>query len=119
MRTRLESVHNAIDQAEHAAGAMLGAESYYDPVPWFWSDQYDVKLQIAGLNRGYDEVVLRPGKRANSQSVWYYRQGDFIAVDAMNDALAYAFGKKALETGKIIPKEAAADPDANLKALVA
>jgi len=114
-RTRLESVQNAIEQAEHAAAVMLGATEPYDPVPWFWSDQYDVKLQIAGLNRGYDQVVLRPGKRPGSQSVWYYRQGALIAVDAMNDALAYAFGKKALESGKTIAPERAADPAVDLK----
>ena len=98
---------------------MLGAEAAYDPVPWFWSDQYDVKLQIAGLNRGYDDTVLRPGKRSGSQSVWYYRQGALIAVDAMNDALAYAFGKKALEARRSIPREIAADPAADLKAALA
>jgi 3-phenylpropionate/trans-cinnamate dioxygenase ferredoxin reductase subunit len=117
-RTRLESVQNAIEQAEHAAAAMLGAVAHYNPVPWFWSDQYDVKLQIAGLNRGYDQVVLRPGKRPGSQSVWYYRQGALIAVDAMNDALAYAFGKKALEGGKSIAPEQAADPAVDLKTAI-
>jgi 3-phenylpropionate/trans-cinnamate dioxygenase ferredoxin reductase subunit len=95
---------------------MLGATEAYDPAPWFWSDQYDVKLQIAGLNRGYDETVVRPGKRPGSQSVWYYRQGALIAVDSMNDGLAYAFGKKALENGRSIPKAIAADPAADLKA---
>jgi 3-phenylpropionate/trans-cinnamate dioxygenase ferredoxin reductase subunit len=118
-RTRLESVQNAIEQAEHAAAAMLGATEHYNPVPWFWSDQYDVKLQIAGLNRGYDQVVVRPGKRLGSQSVWYYRQGALIAVDAMNDALAYAFGKKALESGKTISPAQAADPVVDLKAAIA
>jgi len=116
IRTRLESVQNAIEQAEHAAAVMLGATTAYDPVPWFWSDQYDVKLQIAGLNRGYDRTVVRPGKRPGCQSVWYYRQGALIAVDAMNDALAYAFGKKALEAGKSIDAAIAADPTADLKA---
>jgi 3-phenylpropionate/trans-cinnamate dioxygenase ferredoxin reductase subunit len=117
-RTRLESVQNAIEQAEHAAAAMLGATEHYNPVPWFWSDQYDVKLQIAGLNRGYDQVVTRPGKRPGSQSVWYYRQGALIAVDAMNDALAYAFGKKALESGKSIAPEKAVDPAVDLKTAI-
>jgi 3-phenylpropionate/trans-cinnamate dioxygenase ferredoxin reductase subunit len=115
-RTRLESVQNAIEQAEHAAAVMLGATEAYDPVPWFWSDQYDVKLQIAGLNRGYDQVVVRPGKRPGSQSVWYYREHALIAVDAMNDALAYALGKKALEAGKTIDAAIAGDPAADLKA---
>lgn len=118
-RTRLESVQNAIEQAEHAAAAMLGSTDHYNPVPWFWSDQYDVKLQIAGLNRGYDQVVVRPGKRPGSQSVWYYRQGVMIAVDAMNDALAYAFGKKGLEAGKNIPPAVAGDPQSDLKAALA
>jgi 3-phenylpropionate/trans-cinnamate dioxygenase ferredoxin reductase subunit len=117
-RTRLESVQNAIEQAEHAAAAMLGDGAHYNPVPWFWSDQYDVKLQIAGLNRGYDQVVTRPGKRPGSQSVWYYRQGALIAVDAMNDALSYAFGKKALEGGKSITPEKAADPAVDLKTAI-
>lgn len=115
-RTRLESVQNAIDQGEHAAAAMLGAEKHYDPTPWFWSDQFDVTLQIAGLNRGYTETVLRPGKRAGGQSIWYYRGDELLAVDAMNDALAYAFGRRALEARRSIPREIAADPAADLKA---
>ncbi|HEY2110920.1 MAG TPA: FAD-dependent oxidoreductase [Dongiaceae bacterium] len=114
-RTRLESVQNAIEQAEHAAGAMLGTSGDYDPVPWFWSDQYDVKLQIAGLSRGYDDAVLRPGKREGSQSVWYFAGDRLIAVDSKNDALAYAFGKKIIEAGRSIPKVVAADPAADLK----
>jgi len=117
--TRLESVQNAIEQAERAAATMLGAVAPYDPVPWFWSDQYDVKLQIAGLNRGYDSVVLRPGKRPGSQSVWYFQGERLLAVDAMNDALAYAFGKKILEAGRTLPKAAAADPASDLKSWAA
>lgn len=117
--TRLESVQNAIEQAEHVAAAMLGATRDYAPVPWFWSDQYDVKLQIAGLHRGYDATVLRPGKRAGSQSVWYFRGAQLLAVDAMNDALAYALGKKILEAGRSLPKEVAADPAADLKSWAA
>jgi 3-phenylpropionate/trans-cinnamate dioxygenase ferredoxin reductase subunit len=113
--TRLESVQNAVDQAEHAAAAMLGATGTYHPVPWFWSDQYDIKLQIAGLCRGYDDAVVRPGKRAGSQSVWYFAGERLLAVDAMNDALAYALGKKILEAGGPIPKTVAADPAGDLK----
>ena len=113
--TRLESVQNAIDQAEHAAAAMLGEQRDYNPVPWFWSDQYDVKLQIAGLNRGYTDCVLRPGKREGSASVWYCRDDTLIAVDAMNDALSYGIAKKVLEAGRSIPKAMAADSAADLK----
>ena len=111
-----KSVQNAIDQAEHAAGAMLGVGEDYDPTPWFWSDQYDIKLQIAGLNRGYTDSLLRPGKREHSQSVWYYRGDELLAVDAMNDALAYVFGKKAIDAGRSIPREVAGDPGSDLKA---
>jgi 3-phenylpropionate/trans-cinnamate dioxygenase ferredoxin reductase component len=113
--TRFESVQNAIDQGEHAAAAMLGAASTYEPIPWFWSDQFDVKLQIAGFNRGYDAVCLRPGKREHSQSVWYYRGEELLAVDAMNDALAYAIGKKVIGLGRTVPPAVAADPAADLK----
>ncbi|HJT15152.1 MAG TPA: FAD-dependent oxidoreductase [Dongiaceae bacterium] len=113
--TRLESVQNAIDQAEHAAAAMLGEQRTYDPVPWFWSDQYDVKLQIAGLGRGCTDCVVRPGKREGSASVWYYRADTLIAVDAMNDALSYGIAKKVLEAGRSIPKAIAADVAVDLK----
>jgi len=116
--TRLESVQNAIDQAEHAAATMLGERRDYDPVPWFWSDQYDIKLQIAGLNRGYTDCVLRPGKRAGSVSVWYYRAETLIAVDAMNDALSYGIAKKVIEAGRSIPKAIAADAGADLKSFL-
>lgn len=115
MPTRLESVQNAIDQAEHAAAAMLGPGGDYNPVPWFWSDQYDTKLQIAGLNRGYTDAILRPGKRENSLSVWYYHGETLIAVDAINDALAYGVGKKVLEARRSIPKAAVGDPASELK----
>ncbi|RMF36874.1 MAG: pyridine nucleotide-disulfide oxidoreductase, partial [Alphaproteobacteria bacterium] len=71
-RIRLESVQNAIDQGEAAADAMLGRPVEYAPVPWFWSDQYDVKLQIAGLNAGYDRIVTRQGSREGAISFWYY-----------------------------------------------
>jgi 3-phenylpropionate/trans-cinnamate dioxygenase ferredoxin reductase subunit len=96
---RLESVQNAIDQAKAVANAMLGAPVAYDPVPWFWSDQYDVKLQIAGLNRGYDRTINRPGAREGGLSVWYFAGPRFVAVDAMNDARAYMTGKRWLESG--------------------
>ena len=114
-RIRLESVQNAIDQAEQAALSLLGGADEYRPKPWFWSDQYDVKLQIAGLNRGYTETVVRAAARPGSQSVWYYRGDRLIAVDAMNDALAYSIGKKVLEAGGNIPMASVADPAVDLK----
>ncbi|WP_238121009.1 MULTISPECIES: NAD(P)/FAD-dependent oxidoreductase [unclassified Xanthobacter] len=96
--TRLESVQNAVDQAECVADDMLGRGRIYAPVPWFWSDQYDVKLQIVGLNRGYDAVV--PHRSAQGQSHWYFRGDRMIAVDAINDARTYMAAKKMLEGGK-------------------
>ncbi|MBB4228228.1 NAD(P)/FAD-dependent oxidoreductase [Rhizobium mongolense] len=118
-RIRLESVQNAVDQAEAAAAVIAGGDAPYDPKPWFWSDQYDVKLQIAGFNLGYDETLLRPGAREGAHSVWYFRNGQFIAVDAINDAKAYVTGKKLLETGINPDKAVLADAAADLKQLLA
>jgi 3-phenylpropionate/trans-cinnamate dioxygenase ferredoxin reductase subunit len=117
-QTRLESVQNAIEQAQHAALETAGQGKDYRPIPWFWSDQFDVTLQIAGLNRGYDKVVTRPGSREGAQSHWYFRNDKFIAVDAMNDPRAYLPGKKILETGGALTAEQAADPECNLKDLM-
>ena len=116
---RLESVQNAVDQAEAAALILTGQEQPYRPKPWFWSDQYDVKLQIAGFNMGYDETLSRPGQREGSHSVWYFRQGHFIAVEAINDAKAYVSGKKLLDTGKEPNRAILADHSADLKLLLA
>jgi 3-phenylpropionate/trans-cinnamate dioxygenase ferredoxin reductase subunit len=116
-RIRLESVQNAIDQAETVAENMLGANTTYVPMPWFWSDQYDVKLQIAGLNTGYDRIVTRAGGD-DAVSYWYYRGDELLAVDAMNDARAYMIGKRLIEMGKSPDAEIIADPSADLKPLL-
>jgi 3-phenylpropionate/trans-cinnamate dioxygenase ferredoxin reductase subunit len=118
-QVRLESVQNAVDQAEAIAGVIAGGSEPYRPKPWFWSDQYDVKLQIAGFNLGYDKTVLRPGGREGSLSVWYFREGQFIAVDAINDAKAYVTGKKLLDLGRSVDPLAIADPSLDLKSLLA
>ena len=114
-RIRLESVQNAIEQAENAALHILGETVEYQPIPWFWSDQYSTKLQIAGLNMGYTDTVTRPGKREGSLSIWYYKDEQFLAVDALNDPIAYTMGRKILAAGNNIPKTAAADSAINLK----
>ncbi len=116
-RIRLESVPNAIDQAEVVAENMLGANRDYVASPWFWSDQYDVKLQIAGLNTGYDDVVTRAGE-GGSVSFWYYRGDALIAVDAMNAARDYMIAKRLIEAGKSPDKGVIADPATNMKALL-
>ncbi len=116
-RIRLESVGNAIDQAEVVAENILGAGKEYIAAPWFWSDQYDCKLQIAGLNTGYDRLVTRPGD-GGAVSFWYYRGNRLLALDAMNDARAYMVGKRLIETGKSPDPATIADPATNLKALL-
>ncbi len=116
-RVRLESVQNAVDQGSLVAQVLSGADMQYDTLPWFWSDQYDCKLQIAGLNTGYTNTVVRPGATDNSQSIWYYADDRLIAVDAMNDTRAYAFGRKIIAAGKHPSPEEIADPNTDLKAL--
>ena len=116
-RIRIESVGNAIDQAEVVAKNMLGQGVAYEPRPWFWSDQYDCKLQIAGLNIGYTDVVVRQGD-AGAVSHWYYRNDDLIAVDAMNDPRNYMVGKRLIEAGRSPEKAAIADPETDMKALL-
>ncbi|WP_297339737.1 FAD/NAD(P)-binding oxidoreductase [Pseudophaeobacter sp.] len=116
-RIRLESVPNAIDQAEVVAQNMMGAGKDYVATPWFWSDQYDVKLQIAGLNTGFDNVVTRAGD-GRTTSFWYYKGDQLVAVDAMNDPRAYMVGKRLIDMGKTADKAAVADAAADLKPLL-
>lgn len=116
--TRLESVQNAIDQAECAADNIAGETREYIPYPWFWSDQFDVKLQIAGLNRGYSQIIQRPGEREGSMSHFYFKDQEMLAVDSMNDPRTYMVAKKMLEAGKNITPAQAADTVLQLKSLM-
>lgn len=116
---RLESVGNAIAQAEAVAQNMLGANKPYEARPWFWSDQYDVKLQIAGLNKGYDRIVTRVSNDDEAvASFWYYRGDSLLAIDAMNDARAYMIGKRLIEAGKSPDPERVSDANIDLKELL-
>lgn len=115
---RLESVQNAVDQGEVAAQTLAGREVAYAPHPWFWSDQFDVKLQIAGLNTGYDSTVVRPGKRERGQSVWYYRGDTLLAVDAMNDAATYMIASRLMKACQSPAPAVVGDPDLDLKTLL-
>ncbi len=117
-RIRLESVGNAIDQAEAVAVNMLGADKPYDPKPWFWSDQYDCKLQIAGLNMGYTDVYVRKGGPEGVQSNWYYKDDQLLAVDAMNDPRNYMIGKRLIEAGLSPNPSLITDPGTDMKALL-
>ena len=107
---------NAIDMAECVATNIAGAATDYVPEPWFWSDQYDVKLQIAGLNIGYDRVVVRDSGEARSH--WYYRGSDLLAVDAMNDPRGFMVGKRLLAAGKSPDPAAVGDVAVDLKTLM-
>ncbi|MCR9123691.1 MAG: FAD-dependent oxidoreductase [Phyllobacteriaceae bacterium] len=116
MPTRLESVQNAHDQAGIVAANIMGQDKAYEPHPWFWSDQYDMKLQIAGFNRGYDRVVVRPGKREGSVSHFYFAGDRFLAVDCLNDAATYAMSRKILADGKALTPGMVADETFDLRA---
>ncbi|MEM1272616.1 MAG: FAD-dependent oxidoreductase [Pseudomonadota bacterium] len=113
---RLESVGHAIDQAELVARNILGANEEYMPKPWFWSDQYDVKLQIAGLMSGYTRIVTRGA--APNVSFWYFADDRLIAVDALNDPRGYMVGKRLIEAGRSPAPDAIADPETDLKSLL-
>lgn len=117
-RIRLESVGNAIDQAEAVACNIVGRNQAYDPKPWFWSDQYDCKLQIAGLNAGYTDVYTRMGDGPGVQSHWYYKGDELLAVDAMNDARNYMIGKRLIEAGRNPAPSVIMDPATDMKALL-
>jgi 3-phenylpropionate/trans-cinnamate dioxygenase ferredoxin reductase subunit len=117
-RLRLESVPNAIDQAKAAAANMAGRRVVYDATPWFWSDQYDVKLQTAGLSEGAEETVTRGDPRTKSFSIWSLRSGRLIAVDAVNDAVAFNIGKRLIAAKARPAPKMLADPGADLKSLL-
>jgi len=113
-RIRLESVQNAIEQGKAAASAICGKRRAFDAIPWFWSDQYDLKLQIAGLSLGYDTTVTRGEMSDCSFSVYYLAAGQVIAVDSINDPRGFITAKKHLTEKPRWPVEAIADPDCDL-----
>ena len=117
-RMRIESVQNAIAQAQTAAASLLGHRSATRAVPWFWSDQADLKLQIAGLSHGYDQVVVRGAPPSERFSVLYYASDKLIAVDAINTPRDYMMVRKVLGEGGTIPADRAADASVPLKELV-
>ncbi|MDQ0827827.1 3-phenylpropionate/trans-cinnamate dioxygenase ferredoxin reductase subunit [Arthrobacter sp. B2I5] len=116
-RIRLESVNNAIEHAKVAAYSLTGRREEYAGIPWFWSNQADLKLQIAGLCNGYDQTVVRNDQERGKFSVLYYRQGRIIAADCVNAPLDFMAVKNALAKGLNIPADAAADPRIQLKTI--
>lgn len=117
-RVRLESVQSAVAQAGIAAATLLGQTVDTRTVPWFWSNQDDLKLQIAGLSTGYDHCVVRGEPDSERFSVLYYREDQLLAVDAMNNPVDYMVVRKALTSGATVPAERAADVTTPLKSLV-
>lgn len=116
-RVRLESVPNAIEQAKAAAANMTGGAVVYDALPWFWSDQYDVKLQTVGLSEGYDNLVLRGDPAAKKFAVWYLKDGKALAVDAINDPASFAMGKKLILAGATLDAAKLADAGVDVRTL--
>lgn len=117
-RIRLESVHNAVEQAKTAAANVCGEDAVYDQVPWFWSDQYDIKLQIAGLSDGYDQLVIRGDVSSRSFACLYLADGRLLAVDAVNAPKDFMQSKLLIAAGARPDPERLADPDTALKDLV-
>jgi len=115
---RLECVQNAIDQAKHAALAMVGKPAPYREVPWFWSDQYDLKLQIAGLGWPGDQLVLRGDPAARKFAVFHLRNGAVAAVEAVNAAPEYMIGRKLITEGIPVSPERLADTAIPMKNIV-
>ena len=101
---RLESVHNALEQAKTAAASLCGQSAEYAQVPWFWSDQYDLKLQIVGLSTGYDDVVIRGEPETLSFSCLYLKDGRLIAIDAVNSPRDFMQSKKLIAEGAVIDR---------------
>lgn len=117
-RIRLESVPNAVDQAKVAAANICGAKQMYSSLPWFWSDQYDVKLQTAGLLQGYDQVVVRGEIESQKFSVFYLMAGRLIAMDAINSPADFMTAKKLIVGSAHPDPKQLADTDVAIKTLL-
>ena len=114
-RVRLESVHNALEQAKTAAANACGEDHSYSQVPWFWSDQYDLKLQIAGLSDGYDETLIRGNPDERSFACVYLREGRMIAVDAINAPRDFMQAKQLIASAAKPDRRKLADTETMLK----
>ena len=116
---RLESVHNALEQAKTAADRLLGGDARYEQVPWFWSDQYEFKLQIAGLSQGYDDVVVRGDPDSGSFSCVYLSDGRLLAIDCINAPKDFMQSKNLIAEQRQVPRETLANPEVTFKEMAA
>jgi 3-phenylpropionate/trans-cinnamate dioxygenase ferredoxin reductase subunit len=115
---RLESVHNAIEQAKVAAATLAGDPAEYAVIPWFWSDQYDLKLQMAGISEGFDQIAMRGDSRGGKFAVFYFRGEQLLAVDTVNRPADHMLSRKLLANHAVLTPAQAADPQFDLKSLV-
>ena len=116
---RLESVQNAVEQGKSAAFALLGREREFNAAPWFWSDQYEIKLQMVGLTAGFDQVVTRGDPASRKFSAFYYQAGKLIAIDSLNQPAEHMSGRKLFEKGISPTPQQAADTAFALNSLLA
>jgi len=117
-RLRLESVPNALEQARVAAASILGRPRVYDAVPWFWSDQYDLKLQMVGLSQGYDNLIVRGDMDANSFTAFYLKDGVVISADSVNRPQDFMVAKRLVAERAAVPSERLRDDAVPLKSLL-
>jgi 3-phenylpropionate/trans-cinnamate dioxygenase ferredoxin reductase subunit len=117
-RVRLESVPNAVEQARVAASVLNGVPKPYNAVPWFWSDQYHLKLQSVGLSQGHDQIVLRPARSPEGFVAFYLKQGRMIAADCVNSMQEFNQAKRLITEKIPVDPVALADPETNLKSLL-
>ena len=117
-KQRMESVANAVDQARIAAATLMGQDKPYDAAPWFWSNQYDVRLQMVGLSQAHDERVVRGKSADEAFAVFYLREGHVIAVDAVNLPVAFMVGKQLVYQRRKVDAHALRDPEIELKSLI-
>jgi 3-phenylpropionate/trans-cinnamate dioxygenase ferredoxin reductase subunit len=115
--TRIESVQNAVDQARRVAADIVGRREPYRAVPWFWTDQFDIKLQMVGLSTGFDRFVTRGNPADRKFSVFYFKQERLIAIDSINRPGDHMMGRKMLAAGTSLTVEQAADESVDLKKL--
>jgi 3-phenylpropionate/trans-cinnamate dioxygenase ferredoxin reductase subunit len=116
-RIRLESVQNAADQAQCVAATIAGRRNRYRALPWFWTDQFDTKLQMAGISQGHDRIVTRGDRESRKLSVFYFRENQLVAIDSINRPLDHMIGRKLLAGGMPLTPEQAADENVDLKKL--
>ena len=117
-RIRLESVQNANDMASVVASVICGNFEPYHATPWFWSDQYDLKIQTVGLSAGYDDSVTRGDPSNRSFSIVYLKNGKVVALDCVNSMKDYVQGRRLVETGLVAAREDLADTSRQLKELL-